>query len=68
MLRDSFDTEARGEAWERDLSPDTGIDLNGGDGARKLHALLVEDLGPKVRVISEVVLFSSSKRTQPTPV
>ena len=68
VLRGGFDTEVQGEAWERDLSPDTGIDLNGGDAARKLHAFLVEDLGPKVRALSELVLFSSSKLTQPTPV
>jgi dynein light intermediate chain 1 len=46
--RDGFDAKAWGEAWERDLLSDAGIDSDIGDGARKLYASLVQDQGPKV--------------------
>jgi hypothetical protein len=49
VLRDGFDAKAWGEAWERDLSSDAGIDLDDEAGARKLYAALVQDQGPKVR-------------------
>ena len=57
VLRDGFDAKAWGEAWERDLLSDTGIELDGGDGARKLYASLVQDQGPKVRTSSQLVFF-----------
>ncbi|KAN0140374.1 Dynein light intermediate chain (DLIC) domain containing protein [Lactarius tabidus] len=47
VLRDGFDAKAWGEAWERDLSSDAGIDSNSDDGARKMYASLVQDQGPK---------------------
>jgi dynein light intermediate chain 1 len=47
VLRDGFDAKAWGEAWERDLSSDAGIDLDDEAGARKLYAALVQDQGPK---------------------
>lgn len=56
VLRDGFDAKAWGEAWERDLLSDTGIELESGDGARKLYASLVQDQGPKVRTSSQLVL------------
>lgn len=57
VLRDGFDAKAWGEAWERDLSSDTGIDFDNGYSARKLHASLVEDLDSKVRAISKLAYF-----------
>ncbi|KAF8261673.1 dynein 1 light intermediate chain [Lactarius quietus] len=48
VLRDGFDAKAWGEAWERDLSSDAGVDMDEEeDGARKLYASLVQDQGPK---------------------
>jgi hypothetical protein len=80
VLRDGFDAKAWGEAWERDLSSDAGIDSDSDDGARKMYASLVQDQGPKVRskppdsfphpISSRVITHSrprSHPSTTPTP-
>ena len=45
VLRDGFDAKAWGEAWERDLSSDSGIDSDDEAGTRKLYSSLVQDQG-----------------------
>jgi dynein light intermediate chain 1 len=51
VLRDGFDAKAWGEAWEHDLSSDSGVDDGGSEaGARKQYAALVQDQGPKARL------------------
>ena len=69
VLRDGFDAKAWGEAWERDLSSDAGIDSDGGDGARTLYASLVEDQGPKVRNSSRprLIFLIQVHATDPAP-
>ncbi|KAH9988414.1 dynein light intermediate chain-domain-containing protein [Russula vinacea] len=48
VLRDGFDSKAWGEAWEHDLSSESGVDDEGSEaGARKQYAALVQDQGPK---------------------
>jgi len=47
VLRDGFDAKAWGEAWEHDLSSESGADGGSGAGARKQYATLVPDQGPK---------------------
>ena len=49
--------EARHEARKRDLFSDAGIDLDGGDGAQKLYASLVEDQALKVPTTSQPFLI-----------
>jgi dynein light intermediate chain 1 len=51
VLRDGFDAKAWGEAWEHDLSSESGVDGGSGVGARKQYATLVPDQGPKVYTI-----------------
>ena len=67
MLRDGFDAKERGEAWERDLSSDAGIDRGSGDGAQKLYAPLMEDQVPKVRTTSPLVVIFLSRECAADP-
>ena len=56
VLRDGFDAKAWGEAWEHDLSSDSGVDDAGSEaGARKLYAALVQDQGPKARLFHSLL-------------
>lgn len=61
VLRDGFDAKAWGEAWERDLSSDAGIDTDSTDGARKMYASLVQDQGPKVRSFSSSSFLTNTE-------
>jgi len=47
VLRDGFDAKAWGEAWEYDLSSESGAEGGSEGGARKQYATLVQDQGPK---------------------
>jgi len=47
VLRDGFDGNAWGEAWEYDLSSESGAERASEGGARKQYAALVQDQGPK---------------------
>jgi dynein light intermediate chain 1 len=55
VLRDGFDAKAWGEAWEHDLSSESGDDSVSEAGARKQYAALVVDQGPKVHAPSHVI-------------
>ncbi|KAI9457300.1 dynein light intermediate chain-domain-containing protein [Russula earlei] len=47
VLRDGFDAKAWGEAWEYDLSSESGASGRSEGGARKQYAVLVPDQGLK---------------------
>jgi dynein light intermediate chain 1 len=70
-LRDGFSAKAWGEAWERDLSSDVGIDSHSNDSARKMYVTLVQDRDHEVHSFpsrfpsSRTVIFPTM---QPIPV
>jgi len=51
VLRDGFDAKAWGEAWEHDLSSESGADGGSEAGARRQYATLVPDQGPKACIL-----------------
>ena len=59
VLRDGYDAKAWGEAWEHDLSSESGADGGSGAGARKQYATLVSDQGPKACIVISI-FFSIS--------
>jgi len=58
VLRDGFDAKAWGEAWEYDLSSESGAEGGSEGGARKQYAALVQDQGPKACAVPYSLFFS----------
>ena len=65
VLRYCFHAKAWGETWEREPSSDVEIDSDGDSGRQEKYATLVQDQGPKVRLLPEPPYPLRTPRSRP---